>query len=163
MFPKSPSLPTSFMLWRTFSTALHIHINHTPRPFSANCDNSSTKAKTIPLNSGNVPVASNGGSIKISTKTPNHSIWLPPSLAKHLGTIAENWIMTTSSSNGKWLSKHWMEKENNSLTYLMTTLTLLNQLIPKVDLGCKSSVTPILYVFGQQEPSPITHLLENTD
>ena len=151
------------MLWRTFSTAPCIHINHIPWPFLANCNSSSTKAKIIPLNSGSVPVTSNGGSTKTSTKTLNHSIWPPPSPANHPGTIAENWIVTTSSSNGEWLSKHWMEKENNSLTYWTMTLTLLNWLIPKVDLGCKSSVTPTHYVLILQEPLPITPLLENID
>ena len=58
--------------------------------------------------------------------------------------------------------KHQMEKENNSLTYLMTTLTLSNWFIPKVNLGFKSSVTSIHYALVQQEPLPITPLLENT-
>jgi len=55
-----------------------------------NYNGSSTKAKIIPLNSGSVPVASNEGFTKTSTKTLNHSIRPPPSLAKHLGTIAGN-------------------------------------------------------------------------
>jgi len=87
------------MLQRIFSTAPCIHINHILWPFLANYDGSSTKAKIIPLNSGSVPVVSNGGSTKTLTKTLNHSIQSPPSLAKHLGTIAGNWIATTSSSN----------------------------------------------------------------
>jgi len=99
MFPKSSSLPTSSMLQKTFSTAPRIHINHIPQLFLANCNGSSTKAKIIPLNSGSVLVASNGGSTKTSTKTLNHLIQPPPSLAKHLGTIAENWIVMTLSSN----------------------------------------------------------------
>jgi len=74
MFPKSLSLLTPSMLQRTFLTAPRIHINCIPWPFLMNCDGSSTKAKIIPLNSGNVPVASNGGSTKTSTKTLNHSI-----------------------------------------------------------------------------------------
>jgi len=55
----------------------------------------------IPLNSGNVPVASNGDSTKMSTKTLNHSTQPSPSLAKYLGTIAGNWIATTLPSNGE--------------------------------------------------------------
>jgi len=55
----------------------------------------------IPLNSGNVPVTSNGDSTKTSTKTLNHSTQPPPSLAKYLGTIAGNWIAMTSPSNGE--------------------------------------------------------------
>jgi len=70
---KSSSLPTPFMLRKIFSAAPHIHINYIPQPFLANCNGSSTKVMIIPLNSGNVPVASNGDSTKTSTKTPNHS------------------------------------------------------------------------------------------
>jgi len=55
----------------------------------------------IPLNSGNVPVASNGDSTKTSTKTLNHSTRPSPSLAKYLGTIAGNWIAMTLPSNGE--------------------------------------------------------------
>ena len=160
---KSLSLPTLFMLWKTFSAAPHIHINYIPQPFLANCDSSSTKVMIIPLNSGNVPVTSNGDSTKTSTKTLNHSTQPPPSLAKYLGTIAGNWIVMTSPSNGEWLSKHWTEKENNSLTYLTMILTLLNQLIPEADLGCKSSVIQIRYTLVWQGPSPIMLLLESTN
>jgi len=55
----------------------------------------------IPLNSGNVPVTSNGDSTKTSTKIPNHSTQPPPSRAKYLGTIAGNWIAMISPSNGE--------------------------------------------------------------
>jgi len=89
------------MLRRTFSAAPHIYINYIPQLFLANCDGSSIKVVIIPLNSGNVPVVSNGDSTKTSIKTLNHSTQPLPSLAKFLGTIAGNWIATTSSSNGE--------------------------------------------------------------
>jgi len=40
---------------------------------------------------------------------------------------------------------------------------LLNYLIPKVVLGFKPSVIPILFVLVLSEPSPTTLPLENTD
>jgi len=100
-FPKLSLLLTPSMLQRTFSAAPHIHINYIPQPFLANCDGSSTKVVIIPLNSGNVPVISNGDSTTTSTKTLNHSTQPLPSLAKFLGTITGNWIVMTSSSNGE--------------------------------------------------------------
>ena len=163
MFLKSLSSPTPSMLRRTFLAVPYIHTNYTPQQFLANCIGSSIKIMIIPLNSKNVPVASNRDSTKTSTKTLNHSTWPPPSLAKYLGTIVGNWIAMTSSSNGKWLSKHQIKKEDNFLTYLTMILTLSNQLILEVDLGCKSSVIPICYALTWQGPSPIMLLLESTD
>ena len=140
MYPKFLLSLTPSILQRTFSTALYIHINHIPQLFSANYDISSTKVKTIPLNSRSVQVISNRSSTKTQTKTLNHSIQLSSSLAKHLGTIAEK----------------------QTSTYSTMTLTLSSQCIPKVDLGCKFLVTPTLYALMLQEPLPIMHLLENT-
>jgi len=55
----------------------------------------------IPLNFGNTLVASNRDFIKTLTKIPSHSTRLPHISAKHLGIIARNWIVMTSSNNGR--------------------------------------------------------------
>jgi len=63
-----------------------------------NCGSSSTLTTSIPLNSGNVQVGSNGDFIMTSIKTPNHSTH---TLAKFLGTFARKLIATISSTNGR--------------------------------------------------------------
>jgi len=60
-----------------------------------NYNYSSIKARTIPLNFGNVLVILNGGSTKTSTKTLSYSNQLPPFLAKLCGIFARKPIATT--------------------------------------------------------------------
>jgi len=60
-----------------------------------NYDYSSIKARTIPLNFGNVLVALNGGSTKMSTKTLSRSNQLSSFLAKLHGIFARKPIATT--------------------------------------------------------------------
>ena len=91
--------------------------NSTLQRFFVNCKSSSTLTASIPLNSGNVQVVSNGDSTTTLIKTPNHSTQFPHSLTKFLGTSARKLTAILSSTSGKWCSKHPRGKANISLIF----------------------------------------------
>ena len=95
------SSPIPSMLQRKYSTANCIHSNLTPWPFLANCIISLTKIMKIPLNFGNVLVTLNRDFTRMLIKIPSYLIPSPLTLAKYLGIIVRNLIVTTLSTNGK--------------------------------------------------------------
>ena len=92
----------------------------------------SLRIKIIQSNSGSVLADVINLSTKSSTKRPSRSIPSPYSLANCLGIIVRRSNAMTLPIDGKWFSKHQMQKKSNFWISLTVTTISLNYHISKV-------------------------------
>jgi len=139
------------MQQKRYLTINPILIRSTQQPSFVNFSNFSLQVKKIPSNSGNAPAISNRDFTNPSTKIWSCSIHSPYSQVNYLRITAKKSIASTSSIFGRWHFKHWMEKVDTFLTWLMIIVKISNHLTSKRAHGSNYLVTQTHYALMLQE------------